>query len=498
MKLGTKLTIYLSLLIILALGGYGYFHVVSRRDTLMHTMKVEAISIGQTLKLTLEGISLLREREYVQDLIDSVEKSEKTLGVLVYQPDKKISFASQSLDGENEPVLTLILKSIQEKQPLEEFGNYKNSPAFSYAFPFSNRKGTIIGGIAIVQTMSFVEKEIQKAKWTIFLIILGFIGATELLLLFITRKWINVPISQLMSGIQQMAKGKLETRIGIKGRDEIAELARAFNQMACDLQKAREEMIREAENKLELERSLRHSEKLATIGQLASELAHEIGTPLNIIGGRAELAIRSLEDRETALANLENILRQTQKITKIIQQLLGFARKKKPEQIPLAVPGILESILDLLGQQLEKQGIRVLKEIQEGLPETKGDPDQLQQVFLNLILNAVQAMPGGGTLRLAATEQWISKDEGGEAKRLFLEVAVGDSGPGMDPQVMESIFDPFFTTKPKGTGLGLTVCQGIVQEHEGWIRVESRSGEGSIFHVYLPCPAERKSNDAAS
>lgn len=486
MKLGTKLTLYLSLTIILVLSGYGYFHVISRRDILIRKMKVEVTGIAQTLKISLEKISPLREKEYVQDLINSIEKYEKTLGVIVYHPHKDFLVRSPSIKGGIEPFLDLINRSIKGDHPQEEFGVYKKKSIFSYAFPLKDKKGKNIGGLAIMQEMSFVEEEIEKAKWTIFFAILALIGGTVILVFFITRKWITHPISQLMDGIEQMAKGQLNTRIDMGRRDEISELAQAFNQMAVDLRNAQEKMIQEAETKLELERSLRHSEKLATIGQLASGLAHEIGTPLSIISGRAELMKRRLEDKEETGKNLNVILLQTGRITKIIQQLLGFVRKKKPEQKSLNIGNLLETTLDFIEHQIQRQKVKIVKDIKENLPLMMGDPELLQQVFLNLILNALQAMPEGGTLRLSASPKWIPKEGLEDGQRQYVEVCVEDTGVGMEKEVMENIFHPFFTTKEKGTGLGLTVSQGIVQDHEGWIEVESEIGKGSLFKIYLP------------
>lgn len=488
MKLGTKLTIYLSLVIILVLAGYGYFHILTRRDILIWKMKVEVVGIGQTLKISLEKISPLREKEYVQDLINSIEKYEKTLGVIVYHPQKDFLVRSQSLEGGIETFLELIKRSIKENNPQEEFGDYKKTSIFSYAFPLRDKKGKIIGGVAILQQMSFVEEEIKKAKWTIFITIVVLISGTVVLVLLITRKWITLPISQLMDGIKEMAKGQLNTRIDMKKGGEISELGQAFNQMAVDLKKAQEKMIQEAETKLELERNLRQSEKLATIGQLASELAHEIGTPLNIISGRVELTQRRLEDKETTQKNLDIIAKQTEKITKIIQQLLGFVRKKRPEQTPLNTVAVLESTLDFLDQKIEKQKVQVLKNFMGNLPAVKGDADQLQQVFLNLILNALQAMPEGGSLHLSVASKRISRESLEDRQRQYIEMHVEDTGVGMEKEVMENIFNPFFTTKTneKGTGLGLTVSQGIIQDHDGWIEVESEVGKGSLFKIYLP------------
>jgi two-component system NtrC family sensor kinase len=450
-------------------------------------MKVEVRSIGRTLKVSLEEVSLTREMEYVQDLIDAVEEDEKTLGVIVYHRGKGLVFHSRSLDEGLDPYLEGIKKSIQEDLPQEEFGIYRKIPIFSYIFPLKDKRGKNIGGVSILQHTSFMEEDIKKAKWNIFIMILLVIGGTVTLILLGTRKWISQPISQLIDGVKNMARGNLNTRIDLKKGDELSELAQAFNQMAIDLKKAHEKIVQESENKLELERSLRQSEKLATIGQLASGLAHEIGTPLNIISGRTELAKRRLDDKELIQKNLDTIAQQAERITKIIQQLLGFVRKKRPEQKTLRINAILESTLDLLDHQIQKQDVEVVKDLGENLPPAMGDQDQLQQVFLNLILNAIQSMPNGGVLRISTTCERTSKEGLVNGGREYMVVCIKDTGVGIEKEVLQNIFNPFFTTKDTGTGLGLMVSQGIVQDHEGWIDVESEIGKGSVFRVYFPC-----------
>lgn len=486
MRLGTKLTLYLSLIIILVLSGYGYLDILSRRDILIRKMKTEVRSTGRSLKISLERISPPEEKEFVQGLVDAVSEYERTLGVIVYYQAGNLVFRSHFLGGGIEPYLDLIQRSIQEDRPQEEFGAYRQIPVFSYAFPLEDTGGKNIGGICILQHTSSVEKEIEKAKRSIFIIIFVLIGGTVALVLWGTRKWVTLPISKLMEGIRNLAKGNLDQKIDLKRGDELSELAQAFNQMAVDLRKARERIIRETEAKLELERNLRQSEKLATIGQLASGLAHEIGTPLNIIYGRAELIKRRLEDTKGIQKSLDIIVGQTERITKIIQQLLGFVRKKKPDRVALDINAILETTLDLLDHQIQKQRVRVVKDWRDTLPSLIGDPDQLQQVFLNLILNAIQSMPEGGTLRLSASSKWISKEGLEGVQRQCMEVCVEDTGVGMEREVIQNIFNPFFTTKETGTGLGLMVTQGIIQDHEGWIDVQSEVRKGSVFKVYLP------------
>jgi signal transduction histidine kinase len=451
-------------------------------------MEVEVRGTGRTLKVSLEKISLPREMEFVQGLIDAVEEYEKTLGVIVYHEGKDLTFRSSSLEDGIEPYLEMIRRSIQEDRILENFAVYAHYPVFSYTFPLKDKRGRCVGGVCILQHTSFMEEDIRKAKWGMFTMIVLLIGGTVALILFVTRRWITHPIAQLTEGIRNLARGDLYSKIDLKRKDELSELAKAFNQMALDLRRAREKMVEEAEAKLELERNLRQSEKLATIGQLTSGLAHEIGTPLNIISGRTELVKKRLKDQEGVQKNLDIILLQTEKITKIIQQLLGFVRKKKPEQRPLNFRALLETTLDFLDHQIQKQKVRVIKEMENPLPTVVGDPDELQQVFLNLIVNAIQAMSDGGTLRIIASSKWMAKEGITDGQKSYVEVCVEDNGIGMEKELMRQIFTPFFTTKKgeKGTGLGLTISQGIIEDHEGWIEVESEMDKGTLFKVYLP------------
>ncbi|MDO9350544.1 MAG: hypothetical protein Q7U55_04820, partial [Deltaproteobacteria bacterium] len=194
MKLGTKLTLSLSLIIIVVLSGYGAIHILSRRDILIRKMKVEVKSIGWTLKVALEKAVLQKEVTFIQELIDVVSEPEQTLGVVVYlQPlqDKELLLYSPSLEVDFDSSLRLIKNSIRENHPQEEFSVYKKTPIFSYAIPLKDKKGKTIGGVSILQRTSFVEDDIKKAEWSILITILIMIGGTLALVHFSTRKWIT-------------------------------------------------------------------------------------------------------------------------------------------------------------------------------------------------------------------------------------------------------------------------------------------------------------------
>lgn len=500
MRLGTKLALFLLVIIILVLTGHGYFNILSRRDILVRMMKVEVESIGKTLRISLEELAHFKEKGHVKNIIDAIDEYEKTLGVIVYFKEEDLLFRSRSLDNGIEPYIELIKKSIHEDSSQEGFGMYKEEPVFSYTLPFKNRTGQIIGGISILQHTSFAEDDIHKAEWEIFLTMFILTGATVGMILFVTRRWISVPIAQLMDGIKNLSKGNLNTQIELVRGKEFSTLAQTFNQMTINLKAAREEIIREAEARLHLERELRQSEKLAVVGQLASELAHDIGTPLNIISGRIELIKERLEKKEEAQKDLDVVVQQTERIMKIIQQLLGFVRKKRPEERAVSMGPLLETTLEFLDYLIRKQKVTVVKEFGGSLPPVIGDLDQLHQVFSNLLLNALQAMPQGGTLRVSVSAKRVSKEGLKKGERFYIEVAIEDTGVGIKNDMLENIFKPFFTTKEedKGTGLGLTVSQGIVEAHEGWIEVKSQVGKGSVFRVYLPALQEKNGGDERS
>jgi signal transduction histidine kinase len=456
-------------------------------------MQTEVLSIGRTLKVALEKISILPEMEYVQGLIDAVEAYEKTLGVMVYHQGKNMVFRSVTVQHETDPYLHLIKRAIEEDSSLEGFSTYKDKPVFCLSFPLKDASGKIIGGVAILHHASFMEEEISDAKWMIVFSVLLLVGGTVGVVFLIVRRSIHRPMSTLLDGIKRMGQGNFGTPIALRRSDELGELANAFDEMAVSLKESREKFLHEAEIRLSLERGLRDSEKTATIGQLASGLAHEIGTPLNIIAGRAKMTKTSLGENNDAQKNQDIILDQTRKITKIIQQLLGFARKKRFEQKQLNVNPLLVTTLDLLDYQIQRQGVTVARQLGNGLPFLKADPDLLQQVFMNLLLNSLQSMPSGGTLRISTCSRRILREGLEYGERDYIEVCVEDTGTGMDEDTMKNLFTPFFTTKERGTGLGLTVTQGIVHEQGGWIDVKSKVGRGSVFTVYLPALREEVS-----
>jgi len=303
------------------------------------------------------------------------------------------------------------------------------------------------------------------------------------------------PIKELESLARRLAAGERSVRSTVNTRDEIGDLAVMFNEMSSSLaereahinelnstleQKVRERTAEVEEKNLLLAKTreeLHKSEKLAAIGELAAGVGHEINNPLAIIRGNTELLQMAIPEEDPNREEVDTIFQQVKRVERIIASLLTFARKQPKELESFSVNGLLHEIVEHVSYQVSLEGITVQEQYAEDLGEVQGDGGQLRQVFTNLIVNAVQAMPDGGLLTIGTTLY----DEAG-----IYCVQISDSGLGISQHHVSQLFDPFFTTKSTGTGLGLSVSYGIVKEHGGQIDVRSAPGEGSTFKVLLP------------
>jgi PAS domain S-box-containing protein len=248
--------------------------------------------------------------------------------------------------------------------------------------------------------------------------------------------------------------------------------------------------VEDVTDRVSLAQEVQQAEKLAVVGQLAAGIAHQIGTPLNVISGSAEYLMMEWGDEKPRPQELEIIVAQTDRITKLIQQLLNFARPARMELRPLDLSELLQGVLTLTEHQIAKGRIDVKTDFGTDLPPIVGDANQLEQAFVNIVINAWHAMPDGGSLTLT-TRAVAGADRYrrvGRPTPLGVEVVIADTGMGIPPEHMPRIFDPFFSTKGvgKGTGLGLAISRRIVEDHHGSIDVESAVGRGTTFTIWLP------------
>jgi len=304
--------------------------------------------------------------------------------------------------------------------------------------------------------------------------------------------FVGRPIRALVGKARRIGTGDLSGALELSQRDEIGELADEMNAMCDRLAAAAADLAVATEAKITVLEQLRHADRLSTVGKLASGIAHELGTPLNVVSGRARMIaggeLTAPENREYA----DIIVGQAQRMTRIIRQLLDFARRRSAHKSPEDVRQVARQTASLLAPIAEKKGVDIaLVEPDLGDESLVAEVDaaQLQQALTNLVVNGIQAMPQGGKIAvtMARAHAQPPADHGGPDGP-YLRIDVADQGVGMTEETMAHIFEPFFTTKPvgEGTGLGLSVTYGIVKEHGGWIAIQSVLGKGSTFSVYLP------------
>ncbi len=248
--------------------------------------------------------------------------------------------------------------------------------------------------------------------------------------------------------------------------------------------------IEDVTERVALEREMQQAEKLVVVGQLAAGIAHQIGTPLNVISGSAEYLMMEWGTDRPRPHELEIIVAQTDRITTLIQQLLNFARPARMTMQPVKLNDLLREVVGLTEHQIAKERITLRTELQADLPDIQGDPNQLEQAFLNIVINAWHAMPAGGTLslRTRSTSAAHRPRRAGPRIPMGVEVTIADTGIGIPAEHLPRIFDPFFSTKGvgKGTGLGLAITRRILEDHRGTIGVSSEVGRGTTFTIWLP------------
>lgn len=312
------------------------------------------------------------------------------------------------------------------------------------------------------------------------------------ILFLFNNKVIGRPLKQLVEKTRRIGAGDFSGDLVLPGKDELSNLASAMNGMCEQLTAARETIRAETEARISTLEQLRHTERLATLGRLSSGIAHQLGTPLNVVSGRAKIiATVNLERKEIAeYAGI--IMKQAEQMTEIIQQLLHFARRKEPKKSDVNLHNMVSQVLEMLNPIARKQRVTFNLVKNTVLLEPTIDKSQIQHVLMNLIMNGIQAMPNGGQLEIKLYLERIRplpwKDD---QDKEFIALCIVDQGEGISEDNINHIFEPFFTTKGvgKGTGLGLSIAFGIVQEHGGWIDVTSKVGEGACFTIYLPVEA---------
>lgn len=364
---------------------------------------------------------------------------------------------------------------------------------FGVEVPAFGPTGETILAARYIFSYNSVDQRIAEVRAHFVKLLLVSVIASFLLVGAVAKRMVG-PIRELNRAVLAVAGGDLQTRIRVKGGDEIGELARAFNEMAASLAASRTELtdmndaLKGANLELrQMQESLLRAERLAAIGQLAAGVSHEIDNPVGIILGLAELMLEDTPSSDPRHEDLRVIIEECKRCRRITGGLLGFARSSVGEFGEVDLLRLVTATVDSLRPQKLFKHLQI-DVLAEPLPPIRADADQIRQVLINLCLNAAQALAGSGRLTIGLALQ---------DKSVAIEVT--DNGPGIPPAALERVFEPFFSTKGRGegTGLGLSICRRLIEDHGGALTVANVPGGGASFRIVLPLRPEKNfDNDA--
>lgn len=377
------------------------------------------------------------------------------------------------------------------------------------------------GAVKVVFPLTEVNNLLQRTTW-LMLFFLSF----DLLLLFLfgsyllTRR-IVTPIKKFAEAAENIAEGDLSERVEYEGENEIGQLAQSFNVMADNLGEHVGYLQRANRDLGQARQELIRSEKLASVGRLAAGVAHEVGNPLGAILGYLDMLLKGVDDESVRADFIKRIEKEVKKIDLTIRELLDYSRSSNIEVRAVDVNKVVKDAMSLVSHQKDFENLDLQMDLSDDLSLVMADENQLQQVMINIVLNAIDAMPEGGTLKVETKEIEtvdyvpglpkrrkgdqetgefrIVKGNDGESRGKKVKISVTDTGRGIDEEDLEKIFDPFFTTKDpgKGTGLGLSLSQGIVEAFHGRISVKSERGTGTTLSILLPAFKEGSGEPAS-
>ncbi len=480
MNLATKIILSILCILILLMGGVTYLIARWQRTQFVksthHSIKV----LGETICDSIATEMELGRSDMVQGTLERIGQGSpqiRSLRILDQQGQILRSVDREEIGKRID--LPLLQSHLRNESTLFE-QKRDGEPVLSFMKPFPNRsqcqrchdaQKKINGYLVLDVSIQPVEELVSSSQR----LILGGMGVALLLvvgsILLITSRWVRAPLSKVMGAMKRVEEGDLEARVRLTSGDELGRVAQTFNSMVETIQKNKKDL--EILHQRELERT----QRMATLGELAEALAHEIRNPLAGVSAAAKLICEGLKKDDPHAKVFEEIHSQADRIEKIVSNLLQFARKTTPQYSLLDVEEIIERTLQLFSFQFEKQRIHVEREFQSNLPWIYGDPNQTQQVLMNIILNAIQSMPEGGKVQFKTS--FLPEDG-------MVHLAIADTGKGIPEENLPKIFKPFYSTKAKGAGLGLAIVEKIVQEHGGKVAISSKAEVGTTVEISLP------------
>ncbi|HEX9024659.1 MAG TPA: ATP-binding protein [Geobacteraceae bacterium] len=511
LSLITKLTLITSLILVAFMALFAYVNLKELRQLFVEQAVSETEKLSETIIRTTHYQMLINDLPRVFDMIREVGTQQGIKRVRLISNSGRVIFST------NEKEIGVLLDKNADsinvtglKPPLKDNGKHSGriyfdkggKPVMGFARAIYNEESCyttschfhpanqpVLGFLEMTVSLDKMQMLLSEYRtriitMTFFLVAMVWLGIT-----FYMQKLVNIPVKQLLLHAREVGSGNLNTSVKISAQDEMGTLALVINEMTSALKKSHdqlEEWGRTLEKKVmertqELERiqaQLIRSEKLASLGELVAGIAHEINNPLTGI-----LVFSSLISNDKRLdpalkGDLATVIQETERCATIVKGLLDFSRETVPQKSWTSINDIIDASLALVKNQAQFHNIEIIRDYSAEIPAILADPHQIEQVFINILLNASHAMEEGGILRIVTK---LCQEHGG------VMIRIADTGCGIPEENLSKIFDPFFTTKKlKGTGLGLSVSYGIINSHGGIIEVESTVGVGTAFIIHLP------------
>lgn len=474
MSIRLRITLALTAVGFILFAGYALWAYASERDELREAATNEIRLVGQALETALGNALRDRQREDIDETLDTLEALEPDLDIHIHDTTGQRLARSRSATPEA-GLARLASDAAMARVEQVLFEPPGHPERIIFAGPLTADDGTIIGSITVSRPTTDLNQDLERTRDRLAFALFMFITITMLSGLILGTIHVSRPIARLLDGVRNVREGEFRKRVKGVRDDEIGELVEEFNAMIDALAESRARIVAEAEARSRLEVGLQRVDKLVTIGQLSAGLAHEIGSPLQVLSGRASALLEHGDPEVKRQAGL--LVAQCDRITRVVEQLLSFGRRRPSAIGPCTLNTPVAAVMDMLGPEARRRNVRLELETGGASNVIVGDVDQLQQVALNLVRNALNATAPGGSVK-------VRIDVVGETVRL----TVRDTGPGIDKETQARLFEPFFTTRASdgGTGLGLAVVRAIVEEHQATIDIISEPGSGAEFVVGFP------------
>ncbi|MBI5407797.1 MAG: HAMP domain-containing protein [Nitrospirae bacterium] len=492
-KFKITFTAFLIILFIMVLSTFRDIRQAEQK--LLNSQKEKAVLLSDRIAHGVMVLMLKNRWQDLQTFMESLVKDSRELkGIRIFLPENGIIVASSEPGNIGSKIYTKDMEIFKSGEYQKAFLTEKDGEHYaskltviqnqSICYRCHGAEKEVLGVLGIDISLSGVYQSIREFQKEHFLdTLLAFLvmGGGILLVVGIL---IDRPIRKMIRTIRKIENGDLSARMEEGKKDEFGLMAKSFNSMVESLESAKKEI-----EQCHVEQ-MQRAAKLASLGEIISGIAHEIKNPLAGISCAVQVFQSDLSESDNKRVITTEILNHIRRLDRTVKDLLNYAKPKPPNFSPFMISDVLDKAIFFVYPEAKKNNVVIETVIENDIPEVLMDPDQMQQVFLNLIINAVQAMPDGGKLRISISNMNNSDAEGKikgqlEAEKI-IAVKLEDTGKGIEQADMESIFDPFFTRKSKGTGLGLSISQRIVQEHGGEIEVTSETGKGSAFTIYLP------------